>query len=252
MASEAAKELARKQKEQARAEKERRKHSDNPRDWGTVRQLTETYKRTQEYDKALPWMLLGAFLVALVVFLVVGLIVQPWWMWLLLGISFGLVAAMLVLLWRVRKATYARFDGQAGSGEVALSMLDKKKWTTTPAITGTRQLDVIHRALGPSGLFLIAEGDPNRLKSLLSTEVRRHEQATNGVKVITIQMGSKPGQVPLNKLADHLKKQPKTLDAARLADLQSRLRALDTMRNKLPIPKGPLPTRGSRSSLRGR
>ncbi|MGJ6980976.1 DUF4191 domain-containing protein [Aestuariimicrobium soli] len=252
MASQAAKELARKQKEQARAEKERRKNSDNPRDWGTIRQLTETYKRTHEYDTSLPWLLAGAFVVTVIVFVVVGLLVKPWWLWLLLGLSFGLVAAMLILLWRVRKATYARFEGQAGSGEVALTMLDKKKWTTTPAITGTRQMDVIHRALGPSGLYLIAEGDPNRLKSLLNTEVRRHEQATNGVPVTIVQMGNKAGQVPLNKLADHLKKQPKTLDAAKLVDLQSRLKALDTMRNKLPIPKGPMPTRVSRSSLRGR
>ena len=32
--SQAAKELAAKQKAQAKAEKERRKHSDNPKDWG--------------------------------------------------------------------------------------------------------------------------------------------------------------------------------------------------------------------------
>lgn len=252
MASEAAKELARKQKEMARAEKLRRKNSDDPKDWGTVRQLTETYKRTKEYDKQLPWLLLGAFVVTVLVFLVLGLLVKPWWLWTLLGLSFGLVAAMLVLLWRVRKATYTRFEGQAGSGEVALAMLDKKKWTTTPAITGTRQMDVIHRALGPSGLYLIAEGDPTRLKALLNTEVRRHEQATNGVRVTVVHMGKSEGQVPLNKLTEYLKKQPKTLDATRIVDLQSRLKALDTMRNKLPIPKGPMPTRVSRSSLRGR
>ena len=36
--SQAAKELAAKQKAQAKAEKERRKHSDNPKDWGTGKQ----------------------------------------------------------------------------------------------------------------------------------------------------------------------------------------------------------------------
>ena len=42
--SQAAKELAAKQKAQAKAEKERRKHSDNPKDWGTGKQLVETFK----------------------------------------------------------------------------------------------------------------------------------------------------------------------------------------------------------------
>ena len=44
--SQAAKELAAKQKAQAKAEKERRKHSDNPKDWGTGKQLVETFKLT--------------------------------------------------------------------------------------------------------------------------------------------------------------------------------------------------------------
>ena len=50
MASEAAKDLARKQKAQRRAEKERKRTSNDPNDWGRWRQFTEAYKRTDEVD----------------------------------------------------------------------------------------------------------------------------------------------------------------------------------------------------------
>lgn len=111
---------------------------------------------------------------------------------------------------------------------------------------------MIHRTVGPGGLILVAEGDARRLRPLLSSEVRRHEQASNGVKVITIQMGSKDGQVPLDKLTDHIKKLPKQLSDTQITELKQRLRALDAMRARMPIPKGPIPTRMSRQGLRGR
>lgn len=250
--SEAAKELARKQKEQAAAEKLRRKNSDNPRDWGTVKQMTETFKRTREVDPTLPWWLLGAFVAAFAVVFGLGMLFQPWWLSLIFGILFGIVAAMAIFVWRVKKGTFKRYEGQAGSAEVALSMLNTKKWSNTPALNGTKQMDVIHRTLGPGGLILVAEGDQRRLQSLLSTEVRRHEQASNGVKVITIAMGDKEGQVPLSKLTDHIKKLPKQLSDTEITDLKQRLKALDAMRSRMPIPKGPMPTRMSRANLRGR
>ncbi len=56
-----------------------------------------------------------------------------------------------MLLNRAKKATYLRYAGQAGSAEVALGMLDAKKWFSTPVISATRQLDVVHRTVGPAG-----------------------------------------------------------------------------------------------------
>ncbi|WP_203568257.1 DUF4191 domain-containing protein [Aestuariimicrobium ganziense] len=251
MASEKAKELARQQKAAAKAEKLRRKNSDNPRDWGQWKQITETYKLSAQYDKKLHLYVIGAVVACILLGVLLGLLIRPWWMWTLIGLMFAAPAALFVLLQRSKKATYSRFAGQAGSGEVALNMLDKK-WTTSPAIAVTRQMDVVHRALGPTGLYLIGEGDPNRIKALLATEAKRHEQASRIVKPTTIIMGDKDGQVPLPKLAQHIKKQPKTLDAAQIADVASRLKGLDAMRPKVPLPKGPLPTRVSRNAMRGR
>ena len=56
-------------------------------------------------------------------------------------------------------------------------------------------------------------------------------------------MGDKSGQVPLDKLADHIRKLPEVLQADQITDVKQRLRALDAVRPTIPVPKGPMPTR---------
>ncbi|GAE78698.1 transmembrane protein [Cutibacterium acnes JCM 18920] len=240
--SQAAKELAAKQKAQAKAEKERRKHSDNPKDWGTGKQLVETFKLTRQVDPQLLWWVIGSFVAGVVVFTVLGLILTDlWWAWLIVGIFAGAAAAMWVFQWRAKRSMYARFKGQTGSAEVALSLLDKKKWTSTPAIAFTRQQDVVHRAVGPGGIVLIGEGHGNGLRNLLATETKRHEQVAYGTPVTSIIMGDGKGQVPLEDLDKHIKKLPKALSTSQVDEVVNRLKALDAMRPKVPLPKGPMP-----------
>ena len=80
------------------------------------------------------------------------------------------------------------------------------------------------------------------LKQLLASEKKKHEQVAYGVSVTTIQMGKGSGQVPLDQLAKHIKKLPKQLTPAKINEVNQRLRALDAMRPKAPIPKGPIQT----------
>ena len=253
MASEKAKELAAQQKAEVAALKLAKKNSTNPRDWPWYKQIWQTYKVTAESDPQLNWWLLGAFGGTVVLSLILGIVLGTWWMWLLLGVMGGLTAALWVLLDRAKKATFVRYAGQPGSAEVALSMLDKKKWFYTPVITATRQLDVIHRAVGPGGIVLVGEGAPARVRALLASEAKKHEQVAYGVGVTTIMMGDGEGQVPLSKLANHLKKLPKKLEASQVTDVKARLRALDAARPKVPIPRGPLPSmKGVNRAMRGR
>jgi Domain of unknown function (DUF4191) len=174
----------------------------------------------------------------------------------LAGVMTGLLAAMIVLVRRAKRATYKRYAGKTGSAEVALQMLPKK-WVSTPAIAANRQQDVVHRTLGPGGLILIGEGEPGRVRQLLASEVKKHERVAYGVTVTTVIMGNKDGQVPLDKLADHIRKQPKTLQPHQITDIRQRLRALDALRPPVPVPKGPMPTsprqvKGVRQAMRGR
>ncbi|HOC13776.1 MAG TPA: DUF4191 domain-containing protein [Propionicimonas sp.] len=254
MASEKAKELAAKQKAEVKAAKLAKKNSTNPRDWPWYKQYWQTYKVTAEVDPQLPWLLLGSFFGVLVVVAVLGgVFLPPWWIWLLLGILGGVTAALWVLLIRAKKATYVRYAGQPGSAEVALSMLDAKKWFHTAAITATRQLDAVHRVVGPAGIVLIGEGAPARVKQLLASEAKKHEQVAYGVPVTSILMGDGEGQVPLAKLADHIKKLPKKMEAVQITDVKARLRALDAVRPKVPVPRGPMPSmKGVNRAMRGR
>lgn len=239
-----------------RAEKARKRASTDPADMGRVRQIVRAYQLTHEYDKQLPYLMIGVFVGAIVVFWAFHFVWNHPIYLSVLGALTGLMLAMMILVRRAKAATYRRYSGQAGSAEVALGMLSKQ-WVSKPVIAVTRQRDVVHRTLGPGGLVLIGEGDPNRLRPLLASEVKKHERVAYGVKVLTITMGSGQGQVPLDRLADHLRKLPKVLQPNEITDIRARLRALDAVRPQLPMPKGPVPTnprqvRGARQSTRGR
>ena len=252
MASEKAKELARQQKAAVRAEKERKRNSSDPRDWGQWRQLREMYKLTVSQNPRFPWILLGGFLGPIIVLTVVGLFVSPLILWIMVGITLGMVAALMLFNREIKRATFSRVQGQAGSAQVALEMLPKG-WTSTPAINATRELDVVHRAVGPGGLVLVGEGNPRRVRQMLATEAKRHATAAHNLTVLTIVMGEGEGEVPLTKLTDHIRKLPKKYDKAQVEDINRRVRALDSIRPRLgAVPKGPLNMRGARKAMRGR
>jgi Domain of unknown function (DUF4191) len=243
-------------REAKKAEKARKRASNDPADMGRIRQIKRAYQVTHEHDRALPYLLLGAFLLPLAAAVVVGLLTDQVLNFVLVGLGVAILLPMIVLVRRAKAATYKRYAGQTGSAEVALSMLPKK-WISAPVIAANRSQDVVHRTLGPGGLVLIGEGEPGRVKALLASEVKKHERVAYGVPVTTIVMGDKTGQVPLEKLADHIRKLPKTLQPTQVTDIRQRLRALDAVRPTVPVPKGPMPTnprqiKGARQAMRGR
>ena len=256
--SEAAKELAAQQKELRRAAKERKRNSNDPRDWGWFKQIRYAYKATAEFDKQLPWWLAGSFAVPVTVAVIVAAIVDgAWFMWVLTGLMAGLVLALFVLTRRMKAATLERARGQSGSAAAALSMLPEKKWNHDLAIAVTRQQDLVHRVIGPAGVVLIGEGEPGRLRNLLASEQRKHGQLVSDLTVTVVQMGDHDGQVDLDHLARYIQKLPKTLDKYQVGEVKARVKALDAVRPRLPVPKGPMPTnprqmKGNRRALRGR
>ncbi len=238
------------------AERARKKASTDPADMGRLKQIFRAYQLTHEFDKRLPYLLIAAFVVPIIIFWALHFAWDHPIYLTIVGIMFGLLLAMIVLVQRAKRATFKRYAGQAGSAEVALQMLPKQ-WVSSPVIAVTRQQDAVHRTLGPGGLVLIGEGEPGRLKALLGGEVKKHQRVAYGIPVTTIIMGEKEGQIPLSKLAEHIKKLPKTLQPNQITDVKQRLRALDAVRPAMPVPRGPLPTsarqaKGSRQAMRGR
>lgn len=226
----------------------------DPKKPGWIKQLLQSYQIARRSDTRIGWILLGSFLLsglagfALMLLLFRGNL----WLPIVFGVLTGTLTALTIFGRRAQNAALAQIEGQPGAAAAALGLL-RKGWQTDPAIGVTRQQDVVHRLVGPPGIVLIGEGNPNRLKPLMVSERRRHERVAE-VTVHELYVGNAEGQVPLKKLVRTVSKLGKTLKPAQMTDVLARLRALDNSRPNVPMPKGPVPTsmKGMRGNLRGR
>ena len=161
---------------------------------------------------------------------------------------------MIVFGRRAQKAAYKQMEGQVGSAAAALRMLRGRQWKTDPVIAFTKQQDVVHRVVGPPGIVLVGEGNPNRLRQLMSSERRKHERVASEVPIHEVVSGNDEGQVPLPKLVRHVQKLGRKVKPAEMTDILNRLKALDANRSAVPMPKGPVPTsmKGMRQNMKGR
>ena len=125
----------------------------------------------------------------------------------------------------------------------------KRGWKTEPAIAVTKQQDVVTRVVGPPGIVLIGEGNPNRLRPLLTSERRKHERVASETPIHEVLVGHDAGQVPLAKLTKHVTKLGSEIKPAQMTDVLARIKALDANRSSIPMPKGPVPT--SMKGMRG-
>jgi hypothetical protein len=228
-----------------------KKDGDKP---GRIKQVVQSYQMTKKADPRIGLVLLGTFLLAglagfaLLLLLLGGLVFA-----IIFGVLVGSLAAMIVFGRRAQRAALAQIEGQPGAAAAALGLL-RRGWKTDAAIGFTKQQDVVHRLVGPPGIVLIGEGNPNRLKPLMASERRKHERVATETTITELIVGNGPGELPLRKLVRHVSKLPKTLKPAAMTDVLARLKALDANRSNIPLPKGPMPTsmKGARQNIRGR
>jgi len=221
---------------------------------GRIKQVVQSYQMTKKGDPRIGLILVGTFLLsglagfALMLLLLHSLVVP-----IVFGVLIGSLVTMIVFGRRAQRAALAQIEGQPGAAAAALGML-RRGWQTDPAIGFTKQQDVVHRLVGPPGIVLIGEGNPNRLKPLLVSERRKHERVASETTITELLVGNGPGEVPLNKLVRRVSKLPRTLKPAEMTDVLARLKALDANRSNIPLPKGPMPTsmKGARQNMRGR
>jgi hypothetical protein len=228
-----------------------KKDPDKP---GRISQIVQSYKMTKKGDPRIGLVLLGVFVLAgLAGFAVMMLALGGIAVSIIFGVLLGSLAAMIVFGRRAQRAALAQIEGQPGAAAAALGLL-RRGWKTDAAIGFTKQQDVVHRLVGPPGIVLIGEGNPNRLKPLMSSERRKHERVVAETTITEITVGDGPGEVPLRKLVRHVSKLPRTMKPAAMTDVLARLKALDANRSNVPLPKGPIPTsmKGARQNMRGR
>ena len=222
---------------------------------GRIKQILQSYQMTKRADPRIGLVLLGTFLLAavagfaLMLLVLGGSLVFP----IVFGVLVGTLAVMIVFGRRAQRAALAQIEGQPGAAAAALGLL-RRGWQTDPAIGFTKQQDVVHRLVGPPGIVLIGEGNPNRLRPLMASERRKHERVVAETTISELIVGNGPDEVPLGKLVRRVSKLPRTLKPAQMTDVLARLKALDANRSNIPLPKGPVPTsmKGARQNMRGR
>ena len=192
-----------------------------------------------------PWIsiaLIAVFLVTWAIGIGIGIAIgQPVY----LGFVFlpiALLAAMLLFTRQAGSAAYVFIEGQIGAGASVLMSI-RKGWTTTPAVAVSRNQDMVHRSVGRAGIVISGEGSDS-VRQMMSDERKKAERFAPGVPVIEILIGNEENRTPIKKLQREMRRLPKKLSAHQMREVRARLKAVGGM--SMPIPKGPMPTRGGK------
>ncbi|MER8230622.1 DUF4191 domain-containing protein [Streptomyces sp. NPDC101490] len=207
---------------------------------GRLKQIALTYKMTRKADPKVGLVVAGVGIVVLGVLLGIGFLIgHPVYLG-ILGFVLALLAAAIVFGRRAERAAFGQMEGQPGAAAAVLQNVGRG-WTTTPAVAMNRSQDVVHRAVGRAGIVLVAEGNPNRVKTLLAAEKKRMNRVVLDVPVHDLIVGNDEGQVPLKKLRTTMLKLPRVLTGPQVTAANDRLRAMGDLMSNMPLPKGPMP-----------
>jgi hypothetical protein len=217
----------------------RKKKSDQPKA-PRFKEIRDAYQVTKAVK---PWIgaaMAGIFVVAWAVGIAIGFATgHPIYLG-FVSAPFAALLAFFIFTRQAGSAAYASIEGQIGAGASVLMSI-RKGWSTTPAVAVARNQDMVHRSVGRAGIVLTAEGG-NGVRQMLQDEKRKTERYAPGVPIYELIVGDQEGQVQLRKLQKRMKKFPKKLTANQMREVRARLKAVGGM--AMPIPKGPMPTRG--------
>lgn len=214
--------------------------SNNPADAGKagrlqqIRMVAQVLRRSD--PKALP-IVFAAALGTLVVVVLLGLLFDSLWFFLPLAVLLAVLVGMIVFGQLAQRAQYKMIAGQPGAAAAILKTM-RGNWTVTEAVSGNRNMDMVHRVVGRPGVILVSEGPSARVGQLLGAEKKRIARAAQGVPIYDVQVGDEDGQIPVGKVQRHLMKLPRNLTKPQVAELNDRLRALP---QRMQMPKGPIP-----------
>jgi hypothetical protein len=202
----------------------------------------DAYAVTKQVKPWISIVLIAVFLVTWAIGIGIGIAIgQPVY----LGFVFlpiALLAAMLLFTRQAGSAAYVSIEGQIGAGASVL-MAIRKGWTTTPSVAVSRNQDMVHRSVGRAGIVISGEGSDS-VRQMMSDERKKAERFAPGVPVIEILIGNEENRTPIRKLQKEMRRLPKKLTAHQMREVRARLKAVGGM--SMPIPKGPMPTRGGK------
>lgn len=208
----------------------------------TLSSIGQNWAMTQKVYKLLPLEVGG---IAIAVGLIVAIPVSRFLNTLtaiLVAIPLGLLAGTFWFSRRAMKAAYTQIEDQPGAAAAVIQSWRGSAWAVTPAVSVSKNQDIVSRAVGKPGVVLISEGPPARVSHLLANERKRTARWVPEIPIYEIQVGKGEGQIPLPKLQRAMSKLPRNLRGGEITDLRRRLDALGNAATSMPIPKGPMPT----------
>ncbi|MCT9079153.1 DUF4191 domain-containing protein [Streptomyces fulvoviolaceus] len=207
---------------------------------GRLKQIALTYKMTRRADKKIGLVLAAVGIGIFGVFLAIGFLIgHPIYLG-ILGLLLAFLGTAIIFGRRAERAAFGQMEGQPGAAAAVLDNIGRG-WTTTPAVAMNRSQDVVHRAVGKAGIVLVAEGNPNRVKSLLAAEKRKMNRIVADVPVHDLLVGAGEDQIELKKLRTTMLKLPRVLNGPQVTATNDRLRAMGDLMSNMPLPKGPMP-----------
>ncbi len=207
---------------------------------GRLKQIRLVFAMTRQRDSKLIWWVLLSFLGPVAVGVGLGFLLKPLWLWIVIGVLFGVLLALNVFGRRAQRSAMAEMEGQPGAGASVIQRMRGDFRITTP-VQVNRNQDLVSRVVCRAGVILVAEGRGRGPRELLGAEVRRVKKVIGDAPLHDIIVGNGEGEVPLAKLQSTIMRKRRTLRRNEVDDLYRRLAALGAM--NLPIPKGPVPTR---------
>ena len=151
-----------------------------PKKPGRFAQIRQVFIAARAVDPMIGWWMALAALGTLIVMVAIGVLVNSWVYFLILGLPLAALAASVVLSIRAKRAAYKSIEGQPGATGAALSSL-RRGWyfeQQPVAVEAARAGDLsstamVFRATGRPGVVLVAEGPVARATSWLRPSARR-------------------------------------------------------------------------------
>lgn len=214
---------------------------DTTKEPGRFRQIVDVFKRTIELDRASLWWIIVGFAAPLLAGIALCFIfpgnVLGQILWVLLGLTFGVLIAMIVLGRRAEKAAYVSLAGRPGAVGAVLRVPLKRSFrgSEEPVAINPRSFTAVYRIVGAPGVVLIGEGNRTEAQHLLEAERKRVAKAAQNVPIHAIWVTNDEKATALKDVVKTLNKMKRTLSRSEIRVVHSRLAALT---NALPIPKG--------------
>ena len=233
-----------------------------PKKPGRFAQVRQVFVAARGVDPMIGWWMALASLGTLVVMVAIGVLVDAWVYFLVLGLPLAALAASVVLSIRAKRAAYKSIEGKPGAAGAALTSLrrgwyfDQQPVAAEAARAGDlSSTAMVFRATGRPGVVLIAEGPAVRATRLAEAErkkISRIAGASVPVTVIRVGEGGGKDEVSVRKVASKIQRMKPVLTKAEVSAVNKRLKAMGGMRPPLPAGVDPNRVRMDRKAMRGR